>query len=206
VNWRCREAFAHDRGFASAGRGEDAAAIAAVLTERGLGRRQVDLDARLDQFRRDRSPRGISARGLASAGPPVAAGEEPQSERGSTSTGVMLALLSDRVARTAGNGSFVLANGRVPRWIRPPRWRARLCRGRRMTGTAAQGAFYGGAITQDEIELRFADRLRRRTRFRSIAARWRCGRGARKHCMHHIVETPLALQASCRLQACWPMG
>ena len=47
------------------GSGEDAAEIAAVLTERGLGGDSVDLDARLDQFRRDRSPRAGSARSLA---------------------------------------------------------------------------------------------------------------------------------------------
>ena len=47
------------------GAGEEAAEIAAVLTERGLGGDSVDLDARLDQFRRDRSPRAISARSLA---------------------------------------------------------------------------------------------------------------------------------------------
>jgi len=47
------------------GAGEDAAEIAAVLTERGLGGDSVDLDARLDQFRRDRSPRASSARSLA---------------------------------------------------------------------------------------------------------------------------------------------
>src|SRR5947207_659781 len=48
-----------------AGAGEAAAAIAAILTERGLGGDSVDLDARLDQFRRDRSPRASSARSLA---------------------------------------------------------------------------------------------------------------------------------------------
>ena len=47
------------------GSGEDAALIAAVLTERGLGGDSADLDARLDQFRRDRSQRAQSARQLA---------------------------------------------------------------------------------------------------------------------------------------------
>jgi ATP-dependent helicase HrpB len=47
------------------GAGEEAADIAAVLTERGLGGDSVDLDARLDQFRRDRSQRAGSARSLA---------------------------------------------------------------------------------------------------------------------------------------------
>ena len=47
------------------GAGEEAAEIAAILTERGLGGDSVDLDHRLDQFRRDRSPRASSARSLA---------------------------------------------------------------------------------------------------------------------------------------------
>jgi ATP-dependent helicase HrpB len=47
------------------GAGEAAAEIAAILTERGLGGDSVDLDARLDQFRRDRSQRASSARQLA---------------------------------------------------------------------------------------------------------------------------------------------
>src|SRR5881392_902096 len=47
------------------GAGEQAAEIAAVLTERGLGGDSVDLDARLDQFRRDRAQRASSARSLA---------------------------------------------------------------------------------------------------------------------------------------------
>jgi len=47
------------------GAGEATAEIAAVLTERGLGGDSADLDARLDQFRRDRSQRAQSARELA---------------------------------------------------------------------------------------------------------------------------------------------
>ncbi len=47
------------------GAGEAAADIAAVLTERGLGGDSADLDARLDQFRHDRSQRAQSARELA---------------------------------------------------------------------------------------------------------------------------------------------
>jgi ATP-dependent helicase HrpB len=47
------------------GAGEEAADIAAILTERGLGGDSVDLEHRLDQFRRDRSQRATSARSLA---------------------------------------------------------------------------------------------------------------------------------------------
>ena len=48
----------------SEGAGELAAAIAAVLTERGLGGDDVDLRHRLDQFRRDRSRRAEDARAM----------------------------------------------------------------------------------------------------------------------------------------------
>src|SRR5580704_1330807 len=47
------------------GAGQQAAGIAAVLTERGLGGDSTDLDVRLDQFRRDRAQRATSARELA---------------------------------------------------------------------------------------------------------------------------------------------
>src|SRR5947209_3852988 len=47
------------------GAGRAAAEIAVVLTERGLGGDSVDLDFRVDQFRRDRSQRASSARSVA---------------------------------------------------------------------------------------------------------------------------------------------
>jgi len=47
------------------GAGRAAAEIAAVLTERGLGGDHVDLDVRLESFRRDRSQRAEAARGQA---------------------------------------------------------------------------------------------------------------------------------------------
>jgi ATP-dependent helicase HrpB len=49
---------------AAEGAGAQAAAIAALLTERGLGGDDVDLRHRLDQFRRDRSRRAEEARAM----------------------------------------------------------------------------------------------------------------------------------------------
>ena len=49
---------------AAQGAGEMAAAIAAVLTERGLGGNDVDLGHRLENFRRDRSRRAEDARAM----------------------------------------------------------------------------------------------------------------------------------------------
>ena len=98
------------------GAGRAAAEIAAILTERGLGGDNVDLDVRLDAFRRDRSQRAESARSLAQRWASQVAADEKAGARGCEeppSTGVMLALaFPDRVARNRGNGSFVLANGR----------------------------------------------------------------------------------------------
>src|SRR3954464_15478164 len=94
------------------GAGEEAADIAAILTERGLGGDSVDLDVRLDQFRRDRSQRASSARSLAHRWASQVASSSSQGKE-ELSTGVMLAFaFPDRVARNRGNGSFLLANGR----------------------------------------------------------------------------------------------
>jgi ATP-dependent helicase HrpB len=183
------------------GAGEDAAEIAAILTERGLGGDSVDLDTRLDQFGRDRSQRALSARNLAQRwAAQVAASEGPPNERTSPATGVMLAFaFPDRVARNRGNGSFVLANGRgaavdqASALARTPYVAVA-----ELTGTAAHGRILLAApITQDDIELRFADQIETADEIsfdRSALAL----RARRKKTLHAITlsETPLALQPS----------
>jgi len=151
------------------GAGEEAAEIAAVITERGLGGDNVDLDVRLDQFRRDRSQRAISARSQAQRwAAQVAAGEKASAITASSSpqqeptTGMMLALaFPDRVARNRGNGSFVLANGRGAA-VDPASALARapyIAVGE-LTGTAAQGRILLAArITLEDIERHFADQI-----------------------------------------------
>ena len=145
------------------GSGEEAALIAAILTERGLGGDSADLDARLDQFRRDRSQRAQSARQLAERwAKQVAAGEPFGIADRSLSTGLMLALaFPDRVARNRGNGSFVLANGRgagveqTSALAKSPYIAVA-----ELTGTAANGRILLAApITQGEIEQQFADHI-----------------------------------------------
>jgi ATP-dependent helicase HrpB len=149
------------------GGGETAADIAAVLTERSLGGDSVDLDVRLDQFRRDRSQRAGSARRLArrwasqaASSPFVLAGQH----RGSAepTTGVMLALaFPDRVARNRGQGSFVLANGRGA-VVDPTSALARApyVAVAELAGTAAQGRILLAApIALADIDTHFADRI-----------------------------------------------
>jgi ATP-dependent helicase HrpB len=183
------------------GAGEEASEIAAVLTERGLGGDSVDLDYRLDQFRRDRSQRASSARTLAQRwASQVAVTEGAPSGSVSPSTGIMLAFaFPDRVARNRGNGSFVLANGRGAAVEQSAALaRAPYIAVAELTGTAAQGRILLAApITQDEIEQHFADQIATADEVTfdrgSMALRAR-----RKKTLHAITlsEAPLALSPS----------
>ncbi|WFU25658.1 ATP-dependent helicase HrpB [Bradyrhizobium sp. CB1717] len=145
-----------------AGEGEAAAEIAAIITERGLGGDSVDLEHRRDQFRRDRSPRAASARDLARRWASQVAASEKAGQQDDLSTGLMLAYaFPDRVARNRGNGSFVLANGRGAAVEQTSSLaRAPYIAIGEMTGTAASGRILLAAqITQDEIELHFAEHI-----------------------------------------------
>jgi ATP-dependent helicase HrpB len=182
------------------GSGEEAAEIAAVLTERGLGGDSADLDARLDHFRRDRSQRASSARDLARRwAQQVASAEKPKGE-GDLSTGVMLAFaFPDRVARNRGNGSFVLANGRGAAVEQTSSLaRAPYIAVGELTGTAASGRILLAApITQDEIERQFADQIESTEEItfdRSAMAL----RARRKRTLHAVTlsEAPQALSPS----------
>lgn len=96
---------------AKAGHAGQAAELAVLLTERGLGGNDVDLDARLARFRADRSPRAISAKAMArriarNAG---CGTSDPYAPAGA----LLLHAWPDRVARARGGpGRYVLANGR----------------------------------------------------------------------------------------------
>ncbi|MGH6713783.1 MAG: ATP-dependent helicase HrpB [Bradyrhizobium sp.] len=184
-----------------AGAGEEAADIAAILTERGLGGDSVDLDHRLDQFRRDRSPRAASARSLAQRWASQVAAEAPTSQAdGELSTGVMLAFaFPDRVARNRGNGSFVLANGRGAAVEQTSALaRAPYIAVAELTGTAAQGRILLAApIAQEEIELRFADQIENAEEI-SFDRGAMALRARRKRSLHAITlsEAPMALSPS----------
>ncbi len=99
-----------------------AAALAVLITERGLGGTSTDLDRRLARFRDERGQRAESARALAQRLARDVAGDDARDDardrRGiateAASAGALLALAyPDRVARARGaHGHFVLANGR----------------------------------------------------------------------------------------------
>jgi ATP-dependent helicase HrpB len=148
----------------AAGDGETAAAIAALLTERGLGGDDVDLTHRLDQFRRDRSRRAEEARAMVkrwvSSLPARGEGRE------AASPGALLALAyPDRVAKNRGSGgSFLLANGRGGTIdAASPLSRAPFLVVAELTGAAAAGRIVLAApVTLGEIEARFADKIEER--------------------------------------------
>jgi len=145
---------------AAEGAGEQAAAIAAVLTERGLGGDDPDLRHRLDQFRRDRSRRAEDARAMVKRWVDTVGGK-PMDE---ASAGSLLALaFPDRIAKSrgGGGGAFLLANGRggaidkASALAREP-----FLAVAELTGAAAASRILLAApITLTEIEARFADKI-----------------------------------------------
>jgi ATP-dependent helicase HrpB len=143
------------------GSGQLAAAIAAIVTERGLGGDDVDLRHRLDNFRRDRSRRAEDARAMARRWAETAGG---RAENGGHSPGSLLALAyPDRIARNRGGGTggFLLANGRGGT-VDPASSLARepFLAVAELTGAAAAGRIVlAASIGLDEIEARFADRI-----------------------------------------------
>ena len=186
------------------GWGDDAAMIAAILTERGLGGDSADLDARLDNFRRDRSQRAQSARQLAERWAKQVAANEPFDVKDrSLSTGLMLALaFPDRVARNRGNGSFVLANGRGASVEQTSVLaKSPYIAVAELTGTAANGRILLAApIAQLEIEQQFADHIQTddeitfdraamALRARRRKKRWPCRlRGRRRVCWPMVLS------------------
>jgi ATP-dependent helicase HrpB len=154
---------------AAAGSGALAAEIAAVASERGLGGDGVDLTARLDAWRRDRSQRAREARQMAQRWAAVTPSPRPSplQGEGEATPGALLALAyPDRIARNRGSGSgaFLLANGRGAN-VDPASSLSRepFLAVAELAGTAAQGRIVLAApIALAEIEAEFADRIESR--------------------------------------------
>ena len=148
---------------AAEGAGARAAAIAALLTERGLGGDDLDLCRRLDQFRRDRSRRGEDARAMVKRWADAVDGNGG----GKLSVGSILALAyPDRIAKSRGgdSGAFLLANGRGG-LVDPAS--ALACETflavAELTGAAgASRILLAAPLMRAEIEARFADRIEER--------------------------------------------
>ncbi|MET7246596.1 ATP-dependent helicase HrpB [Methylobacterium sp. EM32] len=151
----------------------DAADLAAVLAERGLGGDPVDLTERVERYRRDRSGRAEDMRRLAAGWAKLATG---MMARGMVApagaealeTGTLLALAyPDRIARARGRpGEYVLANGRGAA-LDPAAGLARepFLAVAEIVGKASAARILAAApIALPAIEALFSDRIEARTR------------------------------------------
>ncbi|MEL6063711.1 MULTISPECIES: ATP-dependent helicase HrpB [unclassified Methylobacterium] len=149
---------------ASSGEARAAADLAAVLVERGLGGDDVDLDTRVERFRRDRGGRSADMRRLAEGWARIAGGGP---DAGPVPAGRLLALAyPDRVARARGrDGEFVMASGRAGR-LDPTSALARATHlvVADLVGSAGNARILAAAaIDGPTIEALFADRIESRT-------------------------------------------
>lgn len=148
---------------AGTGAARQAAELAVLLTEQGLGGTGIDIEERLRRFRQEGGDRAVSARKLAerlasSAGPskaatiPFAAGQ------------LLLHAYPDRIAlRRGGRGRFVMANGRGAEIAETERLAgADMLVIADLTGRAAQGRVLAAAeIARSEIEAMLPDAIQR---------------------------------------------
>ncbi len=139
----------------------DAAELAALLTERGLGGSEVDLTHRLDAFRRQRGGRADEMRRLVAGW--AASVKQPAGAPAEVSTGALLSYAyPDRIAgRRGAPGQFLLANGRAC-GVEPTDALARhpFLVVADMTGSAAQSRILA-AVPMNETEMleAFGDRI-----------------------------------------------
>jgi ATP-dependent helicase HrpB len=182
-----------------------AAEIAVLIGERGLGGNDADLTLRLDALRRDRSSRASDARAMAQRWADIAlphANKPSPQSRGEVSAGALLALAyPERIAknRSGTAGAFILANGRGAQ-IDPASALARepyLAVAELAGSAAASRILLAAPMTLAEIEARFADRIvtREDVTFDVASASLR-GRKTRKLDAIVLTEQPMALTPS----------
>ncbi|SCZ09928.1 ATP-dependent helicase HrpB [Microvirga guangxiensis] len=142
------------------GQARDAADLAAVLVERGLGGDMVDLTERVERFRRDRSRRAEDMRRMAEGWAKAQGG----SAKGEKSTmGALLTLAyPDRLAKARGKpGEYLMANGRGAsleaheRLAKEPYLAIAEIAG----GAASARILAAAPIVLEEIETAFADHI-----------------------------------------------
>ena len=143
------------------GAARDAAELAALLTERGIGGTDIDLARRLEAFRRQRGGRIDEMRRMAEGWARAAGGITAQAD--ALSPGEMLAFAyPDRIAKARGApGQFLLANGRAA-GLEPTEALARspFLVVAELTGTAAQSRILSAVPMSEAAALAaFADRI-----------------------------------------------
>ncbi len=142
------------------GQAHDAADLAAVLVERGLGGDMVDLTERVERFRRDRSRRAEDMRRMADG---WAKAQKASGASEPRSMGALLTLAyPDRLAKARGKqGEYLMANGRGAsleaheRLAKEPYLSIAEIAG----GAASARILAAAPIAIEEIEAAFADHI-----------------------------------------------
>ncbi|MEZ5872869.1 MAG: ATP-dependent helicase HrpB [Nitratireductor sp.] len=100
---------------ARTGQAEEAARLAVLISERGLGGSDIDISIRLERLRNEKGERAVKARKLATAIASQTIASNESGDRSEWSAGALLSLAwPGRVARAKGaRGNFLLANGRA---------------------------------------------------------------------------------------------
>ncbi|WP_201862237.1 ATP-dependent helicase HrpB [Microvirga soli] len=145
------------------GQARDAAGVAAVLVERGLGGDAADLADRVERFRRDRSKRAEDMRRMAEG---WAKGSKGASKGEPHSIGALLTLAyPDRIAKARGKpGEYLMANGRGAsleaheRLAKEPYLAVAEIAG----GAASARILAAAAISLEEIEALFGNTIEQR--------------------------------------------
>ncbi|KFG67385.1 ATP-dependent helicase HrpB [Microvirga sp. BSC39] len=145
------------------GQARDAADVAAVLVERGLGGDAADLSDRVERFRRDRSKRAEDMRRMAEG---WARGSNGTSRGEPRSIGALLTLAyPDRLAKARGKpGEYLMANGRGAsleaheRLAKEPYLAVAEIAG----GAASARILAAAAISPEEIEVHFSHAIEQR--------------------------------------------
>jgi ATP-dependent helicase HrpB len=145
---------------ATSGQAQRGAQIAAVLSEQGLGGRDVDLRHRLESFGRDRSPRARDARTLAERWARVAG--RPSGAAPLDDALLLAEAYPERVARARGKpGEYQLAGGRGV-YLEPTDALARetwLAVGELGGGEARDRVLLAAPLDEAALREAFADRL-----------------------------------------------
>lgn len=135
------------------GHSGDAALLAILLTEQGLGGSDIDLEERLRRFRHEKGERAAAAKGLARR---MASSLRQTTSDGSVTAGqLLLHAYPDRIAfQRGGRGRYVMANGRGAELAETERLAAeKMLVVADVTGRAAQPRILAAAsIRRQDIE------------------------------------------------------
>ncbi|WP_230531455.1 ATP-dependent helicase HrpB [Microvirga roseola] len=180
------------------GQARDAADLAAVLVERGLGGDAVDLSERVERFRRDRSKRADDMRRMAEG---WAKGSNGSMKSEPRSIGALLTLAyPDRLAKARGKaGEYLMANGRgaslepYDRLAKEPYLSIAEIAG----GAASARILAASAISPDEIDALFGSAIEQRDEVAfDRQARALRARGVRRYGVLVLNERPLKVPAT----------